>query len=232
MRKESMRKKPQYQTAINGTAGIGIDYAGNPVLDPTANVIALSEAATQRQDDLRELNNVRIDSEIKRIDSEIAHVRQMQVLRADHQKEIDALESNRLNAIRQVDVLAVSTAADRAQTAINTLATATTSNAENLRNALANTASAIAAQLTATVSGITERLAALEKASYEGRGRSGMTDPMFTELIKEVKGLRESRSEGTGEKAGSASGTTLIVTIVSLIFSFLGAAVIIIHVLK
>jgi hypothetical protein len=134
--------------------------------------------------------------------AEISHVKAMADLRADHAKEINALESNRLNAIRQVDVLAVNTAADRAAAAIQALAATTTTNAENLRNALNSTASTIATQTANTVSAITERLAALEKSMYEGKGRATVDDPMMLELVREMKSLRESRSESTGKSIG------------------------------
>ena len=207
-----------------GTAGIGVDAEGNPVVDPTANVIALNEAANQRQDDLRELNNTRIDAEIRRIDSEIAHVREMATLRAEHAKELSSLESSRVNAIRQVDVLAVSTAADRAQTAINTLANATTVNAENLRNALASTASAIAAQHAATVSGITERIAALEKASYEGRGKQTMVDPMLADLVIEMKKLTATGMTHTGKEQGVGMAAAIGLAILGAIGTLSGIA--------
>ncbi len=178
-----------------GPAGMAVDSSGLPVVDPTANVIALTEAAVQRQDDLRESNN-------KYLESEIRHLREMASLRAEHGKVVGELETNRLNAIRQVDVLAVSTAADRAQAAISTLAAQTTANAENLRNALTVTATTIANQTAATVAAITERLAALEKAGYESKGKSAFSDPMFSELLTEVKSLREGRSQAGGQSKG------------------------------
>lgn len=44
--------------------GQGVDAAGDPVVDPTANVIALSEAAARRQDDLRMAAVARLEVEI------------------------------------------------------------------------------------------------------------------------------------------------------------------------
>ena len=173
------------------STGLPTDSSGGPTVDPTANVIALSAAANKRQDDLREMNN-------SRLDSEVAHLKEMAHLRAEFDKEIRALESNRLNAIRQVDVLAVNTAADRASAAIQALAAVTVTNADNLRNALNSTATTIAQQTANTVTAITERIAALEKSSYENKGKSGLADPMMVEMVQELKSLRESRSEGIG----------------------------------
>lgn len=196
--------------------GQGVDVYGGPVIDPTANVIALSLAANQRQDDLRELTNRLMDSELRRLEEKA-------ILRAEFAKEIQALESNRLNAIRQVDVLAVSTAADRAQAAIQTLAAQTTANAENLRNALTVTANTIASQTAATVGAITERLSALEKSSYEGKGKQAIADPQLAELVSEMKSLRVSRDTGVGKSEGISASWAFVVAVGTLILGLLGA---------
>ena len=52
------------------------------------------------------------------------------------------------------------------------------------------------------------------------------------EVMKEVRGLRESRSEGGGEKAGRVSQQQLLVMIVSLLFGLIGATAMIINALK
>jgi hypothetical protein len=180
-------------------------FPGNPVLDPTKNVVALFEAATKRQDDLRDANNERAYSEIRRVDAEVTHIKEMVVLRAEHQAEIRKLESNRLDAIRGVDVQAVSTAADRAQTAIKAVEAQTNTNAETLRNGLTNTATTIAQQLATIVAGITGRIEKLEQASYEGKGKQTMVDPMMVELVAEMRSLKESRDTGAGKSIGSVA---------------------------
>lgn len=187
------------------------------MIDPTENVISLTEAANKRQDDLREMNNSRIDAELK-------HLSEMASLRAEHQKEIAVLESTRLNAIRQVDVLAVNTAADRAAAAIQALASTTASNAENLRNALTTTATAIATQTAGSFSAITERVAALEKSSYEGKGKERMADPMMAEMLAEMKSLRESRASVVGKSEGVSASWVLLIGVVVLISTLLGIA--------
>jgi len=49
-----MRTKPRRASPAQ-SRGIGIDQYGDPVIDPTQNVKDLSEASSERQDDLREL---------------------------------------------------------------------------------------------------------------------------------------------------------------------------------
>jgi hypothetical protein len=150
---------------------MGIDDSGGSVVDPTENVKALQLASAARQDDLRDLNDRRIDAEIRVLKTEVNCIENIAVLRAEHAKEIRILESDRLEKIRQVDVLAGNTAADRALIAIQTLATSQAAAAETLRSMVTTTATTIAAQTSDTVSQITERIAALEKSSYEGAGK-------------------------------------------------------------
>lgn len=200
------RRRPRQRS----TNGLGVDASGGPVIDPTENVVALSEAATKRQDDLRELT-------VKMFQAEVNHLHDMTSLRAEHAKEIGAMEANRLNSIRQVDVLAVSTTAAQAQTAIQTLAATTAASAETLRNALATTAQTVANQLTATTARIEERISGLEKSSYTGAGRSSATDPMMEQLIGEVRALRGSQNMTIGKSEGLGMVGSLVLGAIAFI---------------
>lgn len=166
-----------------------------PVIDPTENVIALTEAANRRQDDLRAASE-RFQA------AQIAHLNATMQLRGDHAKEIRRLETERVNAIRQVDVTAVKTEADRALAAIQTLAATTATNADNLRTALTNTATTIAKQTADTVGEITTRIAALEKSSYEGLGKSRVADPQMAEFMADMRKLI--LSQGAGQAKSEA----------------------------
>lgn len=178
------------------SSGLGVDVYGDPAFDPSENVKALNEAANKRQDDLREAHNALMDSEIRRLDAEAGHLKEISALREHHAKEIRAAETERLNSIRQVDVTAVRTEADRALAAIQTLAATTATNAENLRNALNATAATIAKSTSDTVQQITERIAALEKSSYEGVGKQRLADPMMAELLTKVEMMRGTSQGG------------------------------------
>jgi hypothetical protein len=151
--------------------GIGVDARGGPVIDPTENVIALTDAANKRQDDLRQLNNERINAEIRVLQAQFAGLKDVINVTADHLKEIRRLETERVNAVRQVDVAAGNTAADRAQVAIQTLAASQAAAAETLRAMVTTTASTIATQTAENFSALGNRIAQLEKSSYEGAGK-------------------------------------------------------------
>lgn len=151
--------------------GIAVDSRGGAVIDPTQNVRELFEAGSTRQDDLRQLNDKRIDAEIRVLAMQLDGLEKRMMLRAEHAKEIRLLETERVDAIRRVDVLAGNTAADRALVAIQTLATQTTAERETLRNLVTTTASTIAAQTAQDFSRINEAISALQKSSYEGAGK-------------------------------------------------------------
>jgi rubrerythrin len=189
--------------------------------DPTSNVLALVEAAVTRLDDLRETTN-------QRLDAEIGHVKELSDLRAAHASEIRALESERLDKIREVDMLARNTATDRASEAIAALAQTTAQNAENIRNTVTTTADAIAKQTNNTVIAITDRIAALEKSQYESLGRQAVSDPALGELAAQVKALVASQASGRGREAGVSmtvaviiGGVGFAVSVVSLVAFFM-----------
>lgn len=140
--------------------GVGVDSKGGAVIDPTENVIALTKAEAKRQDDLREANNTFLRSQVDWLEKLID-------VREKYSNLLAEKESARLDAIRQVDVLAVTTAADRALAATQTLATSTK----------------------ATVDGINERVAAVEKASYEGAGKSGGIGASWSVIVTVVMTL-------------------------------------------
>src|ERR1035437_5477136 len=125
----------------NQSSGKVNGHVGKP--DPTENVNALSEATNRRQDDLR----VYLE---KYFDAGLEHRKEIDSIRAHHAGEIRRMETERLDSIRQVDVLARNTAADRAADATQALAATTATNAENLRTAMANTAATIAKQVADT----------------------------------------------------------------------------------
>lgn len=213
---------------------MAVDASGGPAIDPTPNVLDLVEAANKRQDDLREAScrwvATRCESLEKLSDLRAAHNREISDIRSSHSREMRRAEAERLNSIRQVDVTAVKTEADRALAAIQTLAATTATNAENLRNALNATATTIANQTASTVSALSERIAALEKSSYEGKGKQFYSDPILEQLTATMNSLKQSRDTVEGRTggvnavwvaiAGVVAAFGILVTIVVSLFAF------------
>jgi len=195
--------------------GLGVDRTGGPVIDPTANVIALNDAATKRQDDLRAAHQ-------RYVDAQIAHVKEIGELRASHAKEIRQLETERLNSIRSVDVAGGEREAKRALDAVQALAATSATNTETLRNAVTSSATAIAKQTAETFAEVSARLAALERSSYEGKGKEAVADPALVALVQEVKSLATSVSTGSGKSQGISAVWAAVVVSVGLLGTLLG----------
>ena len=189
---------------------------GNTIVDPTENVTSLVGAAERRQDDLRHASD-------KFNQNQIRWMEKTNALRAHYNKELtrsneklEVAESRRLDSIRMVDVAAAKTEADRSLAAIQLLATQTHTNAENLRNALISTAATIAKQTSDTVASIIERIAALEKSSYEGKGKGSIMDPQMAALMEEIKTLNIKSDRSQGRGSGMKDLLAWIIAIISL----------------
>lgn len=231
----------------SATTGIGVDAHGGAVIDPTENVKALAAAAAERQDDLRALNDLRVDTKVGYLekivdiratcnreigDLRALHIGEMMKLRAEHAKELGDKETDRLNAIRQVDVTAAARDAAASLTAIQTLAATTARDAETLRSLVATSAAAVASQQGALFGGIGDRLTNLERQYYQGQGRQSLSDPQGMEQAAEVKYLRLAQSQGSGKSEGGAAVWGYIVGGVGLLFMMMSIAGVLYAVLK
>jgi hypothetical protein len=136
--------------------GPGVDRQGNPVIDPTKNVLDLVTAAIARQDDLRAAAD--------------RHVREMADLRADYDAQLRRAETARIDAIRAVDVGAVNRAAEVSAQQATTLAVQVAQSAETLRTQVAAAATAATVALAAALEPIQKDIADLRRAQYEAQG--------------------------------------------------------------
>jgi len=220
-----MTDKPASET------GLGTDAQGNPVVDPTRNVIDLVDAAILRQDDLRRASERRLDdlrtaaehlSNVKH-----AHIKEVAQLRADHAREIAGAETKRIDAIRAVDVAAVGIATERAAAAANVLATQVSQSAETLRALVATTATASQQQATASFGQLADRITLLERTSYEGSGKSAVSDPLAAKMAETIELLSRNMAERQGGKESRTDtrlNVGMIVGILGSIFGFVALA--------
>jgi hypothetical protein len=139
------------------TTGVATDAMGNPVIDPTKNVLDLVGAAIQRQDDLRSM--------------ELSYIREMIRTRDAHARELRHAESERLDAIRAVDVNAVQRAAEVQQEAANALAQTVAASAEAMRTQVASTTQATQTSQATALEPITKAIEDLRRAQYETQGQ-------------------------------------------------------------
>ena len=130
-----------------------VDSNGVPVIDPTANVLSLVEAAVHRLDDLREAESRRLT--------------ELSDQRAKFEEKLAFKESQRIDAIRAVDVGAVAIASERANQQAQVLANQVAQSAETLRALVASTTQAQAKSLEQVSNQLTDRIALLEKSQYQ-----------------------------------------------------------------
>jgi hypothetical protein len=110
---------------------------------------------------------------------QMTHIHEVVELHAYYQSQLQTAEAKRLDAIRAVDVNAVSVASERATQQASVLANQVAASADTLRSLVATTATTIAQQLSQITTQLADRIAAVEKANYEGRGRQGISTSIF-----------------------------------------------------
>lgn len=161
------RRRAEDRRVSGDSAGPATDRNNAPVIDPTANVLQLVEAAieridgllkaaTTRTDDLRE-QAVRRQDDLREAESK--HRSEVDHLRDEHARELRAKETERIDAIRAVDVAAVQTAATAAEVRATTLAAQVTALAEATRTATAT-----------ALKPLQDQLADVTRYMYEGQG--------------------------------------------------------------
>lgn len=173
--------------------------------DPTANVLQLVGNATKYLEDLHRQGMESLESRL-----------QGAILASQRER---AAESERINALRAVDVQAVSIANDRAIKQAEVLATQVAQSAEALRILVAQTASTIAVQLAQVTNQLIERIAALERARYEDVGMDKTTEA----LPEAVSALQTTLAKFEGKQGIS------IQLVVAIAIAFVGIAVFIIE---
>jgi hypothetical protein len=162
------------EAAPGSSPGPAVDRTGAPVMDPSPNVLDLVEAAIQRQDDLRE--------------ADARHSRELAVIRHDYDRQLreadrheadtrskyeDRLrekETQRLDAIRAVDVANVESARQVAEARANTLATQQQASADALRNQVEQARITTADALAQTVAPLQKSIEDLRQAQYQQQG--------------------------------------------------------------
>jgi hypothetical protein len=162
----------------------------NSSTDPTYNVRMLMDAENSA---LRELAM-----------SEIRHVEEMQKLHVKYQEQLTVAESKRIDAILKANTDAQATDRERATAQAQVLATQVATSAETLRSLVATTAQATATQYQQSHNQIAERVTQLEKARYEGVGRSTIEDPLLSAQTNKMEAMLTSMSESKGKAGLSA----------------------------
>lgn len=204
-------------------------------VDPTENVKALNAAEAKRQDDLRLQQEKYFDAKLKDLDeisalrektnaqlrdSEIVRIDSEMKLRAEFNEKLQIAEAHRIDAIRAVDVNAVTVASQRASDqalalqkkgddSALVLSAQVTKSADDVRTLVKTTAdeqsrnlqqqfAAIQVQFT----GLATRLSTLEQTGSESLGKSKYADPALAALVTEVQKLSRTQQDNAGQGQG------------------------------
>ncbi len=177
-------------------AGPAVDARGVPTLDPTANVIALTTAGFNRQDDLRSAHGKGLRREMK--------------LHNKYTALLAVAESARIDAIHAADDAAKAREAivNAAQQA--TLAKQVTDTAEAFRVQVEAQRVATADALDSKLAPIQNSLAELQKALYAGQGEKVATVDSAS-LAREAAAAALAAQSGRRENYQWAIGVAVLV---------------------
>jgi hypothetical protein len=148
--------------------GMAVDPSGGPVIDPTENVKDAVNAAVRRLDDIAAL-----DRQHRQIlaDEQHKHIREVMDLERAHNKELRDKERDRLDAVRAVDVSAVSTAASAAENRAATLATQVQLAAEAMRASAEATRLNFTETLNSTIKPLSDAIVVIQQWMNQQTGQ-------------------------------------------------------------
>lgn len=221
--------------AIESRSGVAVDAKGGPVVDPTKNVLDLVEASIRRQDDLRtaaeKLFQAKTDA-AERLD----HLRYERAqdaaraladkleseakLRSDYDQKLREAESKRIDAIRLVDVNAVSEDRRRTGEQAVALATQVSQSADTVRALVASTKTSTDLSVSQVTQALSQRITTLEQAGYQQAGKQTISDPALLALNAKVDALVNSRADIVGRDTGRSDVVGWIVAGVALMIAF------------
>lgn len=184
-----------------GRPGVGVDARGGQVVDPTKNVLDLVEAAIRRQDDLR-----------------LAEAKFQDALRGAEARFGAAMrdaDARRLNELRDAETRRINELTSQKQIFDLELARVIRANVESSTLLLAT-------QVKEVKTDLSDRTAKLEQFRWESGGRTSATDPVYVDLLKEVKALSLARSDLSGRSTGQGEVVAYIFAAIMAVVGIVG----------
>jgi hypothetical protein len=207
-----------------GSQGPSVDRTGAPVIDPTQNVLDLVRAAIERQDDLREAESRHI-RELAETRAEYDRQLRLQdradaTTRAAYEEKLREKETARIDAIRAVDVGAVTRAAEVSAAQAATLATQQQASADALRGQVEAARIATADALAQALAPITKSIEDLRAAQYQQQGeKSGTRDNAGDTRLNDTLAAQIRQNTSQRTMAFVAVGISLLTVAVSIILT-------------
>lgn len=165
---EELHTASEYREILLRLAQLRAVEARPQPIDPTANVLSLVAAAIERQDDLRRVENRRLDD----LRSQERYFNERLSVAESNRINSQALaESRRIDALLAAATNNVALAAEKQSAQAATLATQVTSSAEALRAQVAATATQTATSIATLRDSMDKRLSDVEQRQYQSGGR-------------------------------------------------------------
>lgn len=201
------------------SAGPSTDRTGAPVIDPTKNVFDLVVASVKRIEDIHQLQTISnkhiLELSIQRQDdlrvNEVGNIKEILALRSHYDELLRNKETERLNAIRVVDVNAVTEASRVAAAQALTLANQVATSAETLRTQVGTVATATATALANALEPLQKSIEDLRKTQYAQQGEKA--------AHLDVRTVNDSSQHAVQWAIGLA--VTIVIIIVQIILHFL-----------
>jgi hypothetical protein len=254
-------------------SGIGNNNSNNgPIIDPTKNVLDLVGALKEMLKEIRISDQALLEAKFNALEkhgillaSSGKDLREAVIARIDSENKITreftekllGAEAKRIDALRAVDVAAVTVANQRTSEQATALQTQTTASAEVLRNQVARSAEDLRAlvQTTATtqlanqqqqfnavigqIAAVSVRVTTLEQSGAEGKGRQAPPDPQIAGLIarndtldRELRLLREQTQAKVAVDTGQGQTIGYFIAGLMFIFAMIGTIATIITVIR
>lgn len=168
--------------------------------DPTENVIMFIEKEVKRNDDMRNL--------------EILHQKEITKLHIEYLHEAAEKETKRIDALRAVDVQAVSIASDKAAQAAAVLNTQLVASADALKVQVASQATSQEIRFQQMENKIIDRVTKLEQQKFEDVGRLGIASklPDRLSLVEDLLMMQKgaTQNQETSKKDNEMSTNKLL----------------------
>lgn len=218
---------PAGRSEPSGGIGLPVDYTGRQAVDPTKNVEALVKALEEKTKELREADLRLIQAKLdatkeigdlkSRHSSDLINSLAKEIsLRADLGGELTKKETDRVNAVRLVDVQAVQVATERQTQAATALASQVVQSAEVLRNQQARVQEEARISLAASNAELTKRISELERSLSEGRGKQQFQDPATIEMKAKLDLISLQQSNKIGSDKGQSDAMFYVLAALAL----------------
>lgn len=174
--------------------------------DPSKNVLDLVDAAVRRLDDLHNAEAVWVErlrnSDLVRLDQ----LRAAEIRRVDELMELNTEFSDKM--AKALDA-ANEKAAQRASVLAQHQAVAA--------SLASQTATQFTEQIRSLDKALTDRLMSLERAQYESKGRSALSDPLLEQLAVQMRQIAAGQLTTQGQKEGLSTAGVMLAGGVGLI---------------